>query len=274
MSDLRAAFRNDGVVCLRGVLDARGLALAERAYRWSLAHPGPGARTVLAEAPGAFYQDHANPAAFPLYRPLLTETGLARLVANVMDSDALWLLYEQIWLKEGGERRPTPWHQDLAYVPMAGEHMATVWLSLDPVPKETSLEFVRASHLGPLFNPTAFDATDPSAAMFEPDVWPPLPDIERNRSAFDIVSFAVAPGDLVMFHPGVLHGGAPTRPFTRRRTISLRFFGDRAYCAERPETGVAEIDRLEDPASTDPIRQLACAAPGTLFRHAAFHRLV
>jgi ectoine hydroxylase-related dioxygenase (phytanoyl-CoA dioxygenase family) len=270
----RARFAEDGVVCVRGALEEAGLALAESAFRWSLANPGPCARDVLAGEPGAFYQDHANPLAFAAYQPLLCRTGLARLVADIMGSEALWLLYEQVWLKQGDARLRTPWHQDLAYVPMEGAHMATLWLNLDPVPQEISLEFVRASHRGPLHNPTAFDAKDPAAAMFEPGVWPALPDIDSRRDAFDIISWNIAPGDIVMFHPGMLHGGAPTPAGGRRRTISLRFFGDHTYCAGRPETGVAEVDRLQRAESTDPIEQLAFARPGTLFRHPAFQRLV
>jgi ectoine hydroxylase-related dioxygenase (phytanoyl-CoA dioxygenase family) len=274
MNNLRVTFENDGVVCVRNALDAMALAHAEHAYCWSLANPGPGAREVLTGVPGSFYQDHANPSAFPIYRPLLCETGLAQLVADIMGSEALWLLYEQIWLKEGGEKQRTPWHQDLAYVPMSGNHMATLWVNLDPVAKADSLEFVPTSHLGPLFNPTAFDANDLSAAMFEPGVWPPLPDIERNRDSFDIASWAIEPGDIIMFHPGILHGGAATHQGCRRRTISLRFFGDHTFCAERPETGIAEIDCLKREGSADPIEQLAFSAPGTLFRHPAFLRLV
>ena len=89
-------------------------------------------------------------------------------------------MYEQIWLKEAAERRRTPWHQDLAYIPVGGDHLAVAWTNLDPVVKEDSLEFVRGSHRGPLFNPTAFDPRDPSASMFPDGEWPPLPDIVRR----------------------------------------------------------------------------------------------
>jgi len=183
-------------------------------------------------------------------------------------------MYEQIWLKDGGERRRTPWHQDLAYIPVGGDHLAVLWTNLDPVPKEDSLEFVRGSHHGPLFNPTAFDAHDPSASMFPDGAWPPLPDIEAAREKWPIVSWAVKPGDAILFHPAMLHGGAPTRAGRRRRSISLRFFGDDCFCAERPDTGLADVDRLKfDDGSGDPIKALAHAAPGTLFRHPAFPQL-
>ena len=99
----------------------------------------------------------------------------------------------------------------------------------------------------------------------------PLPDIERTRNQWPIVSWAVEPGDLIVFHPAMLHGGAPTSRGERRRTISLRFFGDLAFCAERPEQGLADVDRLKrDDGGRDPIEQMATMPAGTLFRHPGF----
>lgn len=271
----QSTFVRDGVVHIPGALDAEGLAIAERAYRWSIEHPGPYAGEVLSGGAGAFFQDHANPAVFEAYRPLLLEAGLAALVAHLMGSRQLWLLYEQIWLKEGLARRATPWHQDLAYVPMAGDHLAVIWLNLDAVPQADSLMFVAGSQHGPLYNPTAFDANDPGAVMFAPDSWPRLPDIDADRRRWPIKSWAVAPGDVVVFHPGVLHGGAPTRDGVRRRTISLRLFGDRAYCDARPENGLPEIDRLNGGAEVrDPMEAMARCPSGMLFRHPGFPRLL
>ncbi|HWB83035.1 MAG TPA: phytanoyl-CoA dioxygenase family protein [Bryobacteraceae bacterium] len=274
MTGLQARFRQDGVVCVEGALDGEASRIAEDAFRWSLENPGPAAREVLAGAPGAFYQDHANPNCLPAYRSLLYETCIADLVSSLLGTQNLWLLYEQIWLKEGGDKRRTPWHQDLPYIPLEGEDLAVFWTSFDPLAKEDSLEFVQGSHRGPLYNPTAFDARDASASMFADGVWPRLPDIESERNKWPIVSWAMKPGDVLVFHPAILHGGAPTREGQRRRSISLRFFGDRAFCAERPETGVAERDRLKKSSATaDPIEQMAHAAPGTLFRHPAFAKL-
>ena len=62
---------------------------------------------------------------------------------------------------------------------------------------------------------------------------PVLPDIEADRDRWEIVSFAVEPGDVVIFHPKVLHGGAPTHPGTRGRTLTLRFFGEDAVYEPR-----------------------------------------
>jgi hypothetical protein len=84
----------------------------------------------------------------------------------------------------------------------------------------------------------------------------------------------VEPGDVVLFHMATLHGGAPTRAGQRRRTISLRCFGEHAFCAERPGHDHADGGQ---PGQTcgggDPIEQMARMPAGSPFRHPDFPRL-
>ena len=148
---------------------------------------------------------------------------MAELITGLWDDPAIWFMYEQVFLKEGGENRRTPWHQDAPYLSVEGDHLAVVWISFDHVTKADSLEFVRGSHRATLFNTSAFDPNDETVPIYEG--LPRLPDIEADRSRFDIVSWAVEPGDVLVFHPAMLHGGAPTHPGGRRRTLTLRFFG-------------------------------------------------
>ena len=271
---MRTHYRDDGVVYLPGILDSRTLKLAEHCFDWTLEHPGPGAGAVLKGTPGTFYQDQANPDAFPAYRELLCETVIPDVIAALFECANVWLMYEQIWLKDGADTRRTPWHQDLPYLPAAGEHLAVMWVALDPVIKEDSLEFVRASHRGPLYNPTAFNPDDVAANLFDPSRWPPLPNIDAARADFPILSWAIEPGDVIIFHPAMLHGGAPTRLGRRRRTLSLRFFGDDARCALRPHDGMANIDGLKhDDGGRHPLKKMALAAEGAPFRHPDFPRL-
>lgn len=271
---LRDAFRTDGAVFVPGALDPRALALAEQCFDWTLQHPGPGAGPVLHGTPGTFYQDQANPDCFPAYRELLCDTELADLAAGLFDCDDVWLMYEQIWLKDGADTRRTPWHQDLPYLPARGEHLAVLWTNLDAVAREYSLEFVRGSHRGPLYNPSAFNPDDVAANLFDPAAWPQLPDIEAARDEFPIVSWAMQPGDAVVFHPAILHGGAPTRAGVRRRTLSLRFFGADAWVARRPHDGMANVDGLKhDDGGRHPLKKMAQAPDGTPFRHPDFPRL-
>ena len=63
---------------------------------------------------------------------------------------------------------------------------------------------------------------------------PRLPDIQAERDRFDIVSWDVDPGDILVFHLGALHGGAGTAAGLRRRTVSLRFMGPDVAFDGRP----------------------------------------
>ena len=126
--------------------------------------------------------------------------------------------------------RRTPWHQDLTYWCTGGTQLAGFWITLDPVTADESLEFVKGSHLGPLYAGTSFDPNDETTPYFAD--WPRIPDIEADRASFDIVSYDITPGDVMMFHPGMLHGGGASAK--RRRTLSVRFFGDDVVYEERP----------------------------------------
>jgi ectoine hydroxylase-related dioxygenase (phytanoyl-CoA dioxygenase family) len=271
----RTEFERDGVTFLPGALPGASLRLAEEAFAWSLAHPGPAASSPFEGtgdgSAGHFYQDLCNPAAptHPTYTRLLRESPVASLVADLWRQSDVWFMYEQVFLKEGGESRRTPWHQDAPYLSVEGEHLAVAWITFDEVPAADSLEFVRGSHRSTLFNTSAFDPDDETIPIH--DGLPRLPDIQAERNRWDIVSWAVTPGDLIVFHPALLHGGAATHPGGRRRTLSLRFFGPDATYVTRPGGGVAPMveglhERLRD---GDPFRDPAFpkldirAIPGT-----------
>ena len=234
MSVASADFRRDGVVFIPDVLDAGAMTEALAAYEWSLANPGPGASRIAQASDALFYNDLYNPDCLTGYRQMLVASPLTRLVAALWDAPEVWFMYEQVFLKEGGESRRTPWHQDSSYLAVGGDHLMVAWISFDPVAREDSLEFVKGSHRGPLYNGSRFELGDDTAPLYPRDPLPRLPDIEANRDAHDIASFAVEPGDVVFFHPATLHGGAPTHRGGRRRTLTLRYFGPDAVYAARP----------------------------------------
>jgi ectoine hydroxylase-related dioxygenase (phytanoyl-CoA dioxygenase family) len=267
---LRLTFRRDGVTCLRGLLGERDLAEARAAYEWSLANPSPSANTYQG-GEGRFYQDLANRRAQPIYRDLVHATPAADACAALWGAPDVWFMYEQVFLKEGGDTRRTPWHQDSSYLPVDGEQIAVVWICFDAVDAAHSLEFVRGSHRGPMYDGSAFDPKDDTAPIYGDGSLPRLPNIEANRSAWDITSFAVEPGDAVVFHPALLHGGAATRRDVRRRTLSLRFFGGDAHYAKRPFL----TDKQIPESKATSVFQLLSGRlkPGDAFRHPEFPKV-
>lgn len=227
----------DGVVHLPGALDGSALAKVEEAFAFSLAHPSPKAVRFYPDEDATFFEDTGSH-----HVDLVRDVGIDDIVRGLWGVDDVWYMGEQLFLKEGGSSRRTPWHQDTSYLRMMGSQMVAVWVTLDPLPKEHCLEFVRGSHRGTLYNGSAFASHDDTAPLYKQSRLPRLPDIQANRDQFDIVSFDLVPGDLIVFHLGMLHGGAGTTPELRRRTLSLRFLGPDVVFDGRPrdEVGAQE----------------------------------
>ena len=274
----RHRFRRDGVVALRGVLTADELAIVRAAFDWSVAHPGRGAtRHLIAGSPGSFYGDLANPTAFDAYQRVNDETPLAEWVSGLWDKPDVWFFYEQVFVKTGGaasSARRTPWHQDLPYLPLSGEDLAVLWIAFEPLTAAGSLEFVVGSHRGTLYDGSRFDPSDDTLPLYGTGELPRLPDIEANRADYEIVSFAVAPGDVIAFHPAMLHGGADAKPGQQRNTLSLRYFGDDARVAWRPGDTAERVAKVKDDASVHPMALAKQAGEGAPFRHSRFPKVL
>ncbi|KAI9033431.1 phytanoyl-CoA dioxygenase PhyH [Hyaloraphidium curvatum] len=236
------ALEEDGVVLLKGALTKEGLALLEAACEHSFANPSPTATNMYAKDGSGemFFEDKTNTMA-PVARQAGIDT-MVRALWGLDDREDVRYMYEQLFKKEGGAVRRTPWHQDTPYLRTRGSQQVAVWISLDPLPAKHSLEFVRGSHKGVLFNGSAFAAHDDTAPLWKRSALPRLPDIEANRAAYDIVSWSLEPGDLLVFHLSILHGGAGTEPGMKSRRVSLRFMGpDIVYDARATdgEKGIA-----------------------------------
>ncbi len=250
-------FTDDGVLLLKNLLDQEQLAACFDAWRWSVEHPGPLASGLLPGAKGAF-QDLCNPDSPAVYDRIVHTTPLPDVASQLWGGSPVWYMYEQVFRKQGSAGR-TPWHQDTSYLAVDGEHLIAFWISFESLPQSYGLEFVRGSHRGTLFNTTRFDPQDPTLPIFPSETIPKLPDIEADRSHFDIVSWATEPGDVIAFHTSTLHGGgAVDDRVTERCTLTLRYFGDHAISAVRPGAAgpfYADIRNLE---------------PGQPFRHPRF----
>ena len=232
------SYRDDGVVILKQALDAKTMALIEAAYAWSHTHLSAGLQDFAADPQERFIADTGYSIQEPVYLTLLRESVLPDIACALFGGESdVWYLGEQIFYKEGesGTRR-TPWHQDTSYLNFDGPRMAALWIPLDPIPRECSLEVVRGSHTGVTYNGSRFELGDDTAPLYSVSKLPRLPDIESDRDDWEIVGDALAPGDLMVFHLGTLHGGGATLPGMRRRSLTVRFIGDDVVWVERSDT--------------------------------------
>lgn len=231
--DLCAQLQQDGAVCVRRAFSETEMGLVDSAFQWMLDHPGPGAEKRYTHEPAVFYESTGYAPHEEVVADILKQTPVVSMARHFCDSEKVWYLGEQLFWKYGGYARRTPWHQDLSYLPFEGDSVIGVWISLGNLPKEACLEFVRGSHKGVLYNGASYlDPDDDTHPLYPNSDMPRLPDVEANRQDWDIISWELERGDLIVFHIGSLHGGGGTTPGIERRTLTLRFFGEDAVWTE------------------------------------------
>ncbi|GAU05735.1 phytanoyl-CoA dioxygenase [Burkholderia stabilis] len=261
---------------VEGVLDDEQLAQCRAVFDWGMENPGPMATTLLDGTEYKSHNDNANPYAKARLDELVGTLPFGQLFADLWGSKHVWYFAEELFMKGGGKSARSPWHQDTSYLPWQGMHFGNAWISFEAVPKRNALEIVRGSHHGVRHDGTTFqNADDPTDPLHGGDVWPRLPNIEAERraapGAYDIVSWETKPGDVLLLHPGVLHGGgAVDADFPDRHTLVLRFFGDDAVFSPLPDESRSGFT----PAGVLFVEELAALKAGDPFRAPCFRQLV
>jgi ectoine hydroxylase-related dioxygenase (phytanoyl-CoA dioxygenase family) len=220
LTDYREAYARDGVIHVPKALNAAELRIARSLYDWSLANRGQAAWDVELGGPGeTVYIDTHNRDARAIYAERLKDSAMAAIAGAVLGAGRLWFLGEQLFAKKGAAgTRATPWHQD-SDLPVDRTGALAMWIAFDTLPAECSLQFVRGSHRGPELNPlVAGDGVEQRLLYPDATDMAPFPDIDADRSAFDILSWACEPGDVLLFHTMTIHGGAPVPPSGARDT--------------------------------------------------------
>lgn len=235
--DVIEQYQRDGVVMIPGALHPEWLLLIELGLGRVMANAGQQKHTFYTGQEGEFIETVRNTEVTPELQRLVYDSPLADMIGRLVGSERMWLYSDEFFVKESGHAARTPWHQDYPYWPIAGDQICSAWVSLDPLPASDCLEYIPGSHRATIydgFNPSKV-AEDPTLPFFGED-YPPLPDIEADRDAWDIVSWDLEPGDVIFAHPAVLHGGGGTSDGRRRRAITIRMYGEDIVYALRPPT--------------------------------------
>jgi hypothetical protein len=126
------------------------------------------------------------------------------------------LLGCRLLIRGAGPIRATPWHTDFEYWPVWCDFAWSVWLALDEeAPASGALNYAKRSH------------TDPWTAGAPPD-------------SYEMVLADLAPGDLLVFDPRVVHGRATPgyAAHIRRFVITRWVSADARY---RPESDLMPL---------------------------------
>lgn len=169
------------------------------------------------------------------FRAFVFDSPLPELASQILQSDDIRLLYDQIFVMEPGGATGTPWHQDTPYWPIKGSQVISIWIPFDSVsPENGVVTYVKGSHrweqqIRP-FSPRlkAAGALDEAASgkiVFDPE------------AGHDFLKWDLEPGD-VLVHDGLTVHGAPPNSTSdrRRRALAVRFVGPEVRFDPRPGT--------------------------------------
>jgi len=224
-------YERDGAVCVRGAFSAEHLALAAQAIDANLADLSPLAKRASAADDGAFVEDFCNWNRLPAMERFIRESPAAAIAGALTGSSSIRLYHDHVLVKEPGTRQRTPWHQDQPYYDVDGHQNASMWLPVDPVSRESTLEFIAGTHRGPWYMPRTF--LDDRAAWFPEGSLAEMPDFEADPDRWRVIGWALEPGDAVFFNMLTVHGAGGVSGSHRRRVLSVRLLGDDMVHAPR-----------------------------------------
>jgi len=239
-----STYQRDGVVFLPGAVASewiqRLLAVVER----QLANPSNWANDTdqggaSSEDSGRLFTDRYQWQTNPEINAFIRQSTLAKLAAQAMQSHTARFYFDHLLVKEPQTQSATPWHQDVPYWPFKGKQICSIWVALTETRvSESALEFVAGSHAdGTYYMPEAFVKAEgnANAEWQEQGEGVPVPDIEADRSRFEIVGWDVKPGDALLFSAWLLHGASGNASSSQRRAaLSTRWLGDDAIWFPHP----------------------------------------
>lgn len=218
-------YQSDGVTVCRGVLSSSTVQKIKCEIEALLLQPS-GLATVHRDAqdPGGFVIDMLLHRRSALVRQVALDSAISALAQHFLPTGAAYFFYDQLFVKEPFTTTRTQWHQDLAYWPLVGTEIPSLWLALtDCHEKTSSVQYVRGSHRGPSYIATNHETRDLDKAAglnICPDYH--LENLQRGDT---IIRNSLEAGDVVIHHPLVVHGAGPNSGASRRMGLSFR------YCA-------------------------------------------
>jgi ectoine hydroxylase-related dioxygenase (phytanoyl-CoA dioxygenase family) len=215
-ADEIATYHQDGVVLLRGMFDDDWVGVLNRGLDAQIAAPTSRARAWDRDPDGrTMFWDSQAWFSIDEYQQFVAESPAAEIAGQIMDVSEINFFFDAVFVRSPGSQFSTPWHQDEPYWSIDGYDSCTIWTPLVSVSVESALAFVPGSHLGSSrWNQYNFGVLNPDdhlevdqvdfSAVAERDV----PDIEADPESFGVVSWAMEPGDCVVFNGRTMHGGS------------------------------------------------------------------
>jgi len=255
--DQIARYQRDGAILIPGALGKAWVDALERGLNEAYHAKGPlSSAFTNTEGEGETFTDQYASLRNETLANIVAHSPLGAIAARLMRSQAANYILDQIFYKKAGWNIPTPYHQDTPYVQASGYDLARTWVCCDHSPPDVTVGVVRGSHRWNVtystdsladspFKEVALNNDFEYLANTSDPCLPAVPDVVRYRESFDILTWDVHPGDVLVFNGNVLHGsfGGPAMP-NDRRALAVLWGGDDARYLRRHGISIPDLVAL------------------------------
>jgi ectoine hydroxylase-related dioxygenase (phytanoyl-CoA dioxygenase family) len=192
-------------------------------FKKVLDSPSKHGRENVSNNEGRFFEDYCNWQRIKEFKDCIFNSSAAEIISEATSSNSLQIFHEHIFIKEAGTCKKTPWHQDMPYYCVEGNHTGSLWIPLDNVDKENNLQLILGSHKWPkLVRPTKW--SNDQSWYKDDSNFMDLPNIDTFKDHILIPELNL--GDAVLFNFKTVHGSSGNKTLKSRRAFSMRFIGD------------------------------------------------
>ena len=197
------SYQNEGVVCLRQIIDDPSLDLCRRGVTRSIANPGKFFRDyTAADSPGRYLFDYWNWQSIPEFTEFVLESDLAQAIAQLLQSERLTLLMDQWFRREAGSINAAVWHHDEPYFDFFDGQKCVVWFPLESASSDEGLTLIGGSHRwNKLYMAQNFGQKKPFAGDMSD--YSEIDDFSPHADRF--LSWDMEPGDCLVFDFRTIH---------------------------------------------------------------------
>ena len=230
LSNAQSDYIKNGVIVLRNILEKEWLEPMEQAIDRVLENPGSASiEYTPPNDQGRYYGDFFTWRNNKEFKNFAFNSILPEIAGHILACKKIHFFYDQLLVKEPNTKEHTPWHNDLPYWPIKGKQIISIWVPFDEVTKNTgAVEYIKGSHKwNKMFAPASFGKDTKFAKLYKKMGLEPVPDINSNKEDYNIVSWDLNPGDIILHHPLILHSSqGNSSSQKRRRGLALRYVGE------------------------------------------------
>jgi ectoine hydroxylase-related dioxygenase (phytanoyl-CoA dioxygenase family) len=219
----RREYAQHGVTCLRGLFDPAQIAALAVASRDVIERP-------LEHGNAGYMQGPMTAVNFVYRRPgpfrdFVFGSPAGEIIGRVIGSATIRMYHDYLFSKQPGCGKVVPWHTDGGGYALQGEMMPNLWVALTPSDAGNGrLEFIGGFHRE--FVARRWSERRKSEGSIEQQ----LPDFEDPAEPatreFPRLTWDLAPGDAVLFHPYAPHHSKANASADTRTGYALRVVGD------------------------------------------------